>query len=91
MERVLAVGLDGSPESLAAAHRAAAEAEPRDLTLGPHAWALLVPEPASGPAEAELLVVGRRKHHPVPGARPGPVARAAVHHARRPVAVVPHE
>jgi nucleotide-binding universal stress UspA family protein len=40
---------------------------------------------------AELLVVGRRKHHPTLAPRLGPVAQAAVHHARRPVAVVPHD
>ncbi|MPY56025.1 universal stress protein [Streptomyces spongiae] len=46
----------------------------------------------AGAAEgAELLVVGRRKHHPNLGSRLGPVAQAAVHHARCPVAVVPHD
>lgn len=40
---------------------------------------------------AELLVVGRRKHRPPLAPRLGPVAQAAVHHARCPVAVVPHD
>ncbi|MGW7611025.1 universal stress protein [Streptomyces sp. NPDC054766] len=40
---------------------------------------------------AGLLAVGRRRHHPHPTARLGPVAQAAVHHARCPVAVVPHD
>jgi nucleotide-binding universal stress UspA family protein len=40
---------------------------------------------------AELLVVGRRRHHPTLVARLGPVAQAAIHHARCPVAVVPHD
>ena len=42
-------------------------------------------------AGAELLVVGRRKHHPPLAPRLGPVAQAAAHHARCPVAVVPHD
>ncbi len=33
----------------------------------------------------------RRERRYVPAPRPGPVARAAVRHARRPVAVVPHD
>ncbi|MFJ5830610.1 universal stress protein [Streptomyces sp. NPDC093089] len=40
---------------------------------------------------AELLVVGRRKHRPALAPRLGPVAQAALHHARCPVAVVPHD
>ncbi|WBO62180.1 universal stress protein [Streptomyces camelliae] len=39
---------------------------------------------------AGLLVVGRRRHRP-PLPRLGPVTQAAIHHARCPVAVVPHE
>lgn len=42
-------------------------------------------------AGAGLLVVGRRKHRPVLAPRLGPVAQAAIHHARCPVAVVPHD
>jgi nucleotide-binding universal stress UspA family protein len=38
--------------------------------------------------KASLLVVGRRRHRPVSAL--GPVAHAALHHARCPVAVVPH-
>lgn len=40
---------------------------------------------------AELLVVGRRRHHPFLAPRVGPVAHAAMHHATCPVAVVPHD
>lgn len=40
---------------------------------------------------AGLLVVGRRRHHRVPAPRLGPVAQAAIHHARCPVAVVSHD
>lgn len=39
---------------------------------------------------AGLLVVGRRKHRPAPAPHLGSVAQAAIHHARCPVAVVPH-
>lgn len=40
---------------------------------------------------AGLLVVGRRKHRPALAPRLGPVAQAAIHHARCAVAVVPHD
>ncbi|ARZ66728.1 stress-inducible protein [Streptomyces albireticuli] len=46
---------------------------------------------ALGAAEgAGLLVVGRRRHHQPLAPRLGNVAQACVHHARCPVAVVPH-
>lgn len=41
--------------------------------------------------EADLLVIGRRRHHPAVAPRLGNVAQACVHHARCPVAVVPHD
>lgn len=41
--------------------------------------------------DADLLVVGRRRRHPTPAPRLGPVTQAAIHHARCPVAVVPHD
>jgi nucleotide-binding universal stress UspA family protein len=40
---------------------------------------------------AGMLVVGRRRHHAALAPRLGPVAQAAIHHARCPVAVVPHD
>ncbi|WP_406386573.1 universal stress protein [Streptomyces sp. NBC_01618] len=40
--------------------------------------------------DATLLVVGRRKHRPAPAPHLGAVVQAAIHHARCPVAVVPH-
>ncbi|MFI2368066.1 universal stress protein [Streptomyces sp. NPDC018833] len=159
METVITVGLDGSPESLAAGRWAADEAERRKPTVRLlHAWPMLVPEPTRTPSEidqnywakrvvhntqtelqarhpglavvgdrlrealrpwrektprvevtdsialgshakavvraaegAGLLVVGRRRHRPALGPRLGPVAQAAIHHARCSVAVVPHD
>ncbi|NBM19745.1 universal stress protein [Streptomyces sp. GC420] len=44
----------------------------------------------SAASRARLLVVGRRLHHPPMTWTLGPVAHAALHHARCPVAVVPH-
>ena len=40
---------------------------------------------------ASLLVVGRRRHRTGLAPHLGPVAQAAVHHGRCPVAVVPHD
>lgn len=40
---------------------------------------------------AELLAIGRRRHHPPLAPRVGPVAHAAIHHVTCPVAVVPHD
>ncbi|MFC4466614.1 universal stress protein [Streptomyces xiangluensis] len=40
---------------------------------------------------AALVVVGRTKHRPSLGMHVGPVAHAILHHAKAPVAVVPHD
>ena len=64
MERVLTVGLDGSPESVAAAHWAADEAQRRKLTLRLlHAWPLLAPEPTLIPSEIDQNYWAKRLVH----------------------------
>ena len=64
MDRAVTVGLDGSPESLAAAHWAADEADQRKLTLRlVHAWPLLVPEPAHTSAEIDQNYWAKRLMH----------------------------
>ncbi|MFE7764391.1 universal stress protein [Streptomyces sp. NPDC057438] len=64
MEPVVTVGLDGSPESLAAARWAAEEAEKRRLTLRlMHAWPLLAPEPAGAPSEVDQNYWAKRLVH----------------------------
>src|SRR3954453_18821689 len=64
MQPAVTVGLDGSPESLAAARWAADEADKRKLTLRLlHAWPLLAPEPARVPAEVDQNYWAKRLVH----------------------------
>ncbi|MGW2747367.1 universal stress protein [Streptomyces sp. NPDC001450] len=64
MQPAVTVGLDGSPESLAAARWAADEADKRRLTLRLlHAWPLLAPEPARVPAEVDQNYWAKRLVH----------------------------
>ncbi|MFI2184435.1 universal stress protein [Streptomyces sioyaensis] len=61
---------------------------PVELTVLPESPTRAIVQTAP---RAELLAVGRRRHHPFLAPRVGPVAHAAIHHVTCPVAVVPHD
>lgn len=71
-------------EAVAAAHARFPAVESTSAELSGDPAKVLVEEAE----KASLLVVGRRRHRPVSAL--GPVAHAAVHYARCPIAVVPH-
>ncbi|MBF9067031.1 universal stress protein [Streptacidiphilus fuscans] len=71
-------------EAVAAAHARFPVVESTSAELSGDPARVLVEEAE----KASLLVVGRRRHRPVSAL--GPVAHAAVHYSRCPVAVVPH-
>ncbi|KOY53758.1 hypothetical protein ADK59_34405 [Streptomyces sp. XY332] len=103
MKRTLVVGVDGSPESGAAADWGEPyEKAAPDQALEP--WRLRFPEVEvvahvergsaghvllSEAADAQLVVVGRRVRESAVGTRIGSVAHAVLHHGACPVAVVP--
>ena len=64
MEPVVTAGLDGSPESYAAARWAAGEAQQRGRRQPlPHAWPMLAPEPTCLPAEVDQNYCAKRPVH----------------------------
>lgn len=66
-----------------------ARLEPSVSTGRPRAWP--APSPVVGTPGAGPLLAGRGSHRSGPAPRFGPVGQAVVHHAARPVTVVPHE
>ncbi|MFH8893603.1 universal stress protein [Streptomyces sp. NPDC017949] len=89
MKNHVTVGVDGSAESRAAAHRAAQEPVLRQVPLRlVHAVDRPLDPGFPGPGRQD---VDHWADRPTFGARLGPITHAVMHHATSPVAVVAHD
>jgi nucleotide-binding universal stress UspA family protein len=91
MTRHITVGLDGKPESAAAACWACHEAElcgaALDLVHSGHATVQIL----DAANEASLVTVSRRIQRASIGTHSGPITSVVMHHASSPVAIVAHD